>query len=78
LSGVVDQISQIPDVISIMKTSGDFDLQIYAMVQNLEQFLSIKNQIGQIEGISKMELEINQFGERMARWPSPRQYISTF
>jgi Lrp/AsnC family leucine-responsive transcriptional regulator len=78
LPGIIDQVSQIPDVISVMKTSGDFDLQIYAMVQNLEQFLSIKKDISQIEGVSKMELEINQFSERMTKWPSPRQYISTF
>jgi DNA-binding Lrp family transcriptional regulator len=78
LSGIIEQISEIPDVISIMKTSGDFDLQVYAMVQDLEQFLSIKKQIGHIGGVSKMELEINQFSERMTKWPSPRQYISTF
>ncbi len=78
LSGIIEQISQIPDVISIMKTSGDFDLQIYAMVQNLEQFLLIKKEIGHIDGVSKMELEIDQFSETMAKWPSPRQYISTF
>jgi len=78
LSGIIEQIGQIPDVISIMKTSGDFDLQIYAMVQNLEQFLSIKSQIAHIGGVSKMELEIDQFSERMTKWPSPRQYISTF
>jgi Lrp/AsnC family transcriptional regulator, leucine-responsive regulatory protein len=78
LSGIIEQVSEIPDIISIMKTSGDFDLQIYAMVQNLEQFLSIKKQIGHIGGISKMELEIDQFSERMTKWPSPRQYISTF
>jgi DNA-binding Lrp family transcriptional regulator len=78
LSGIIDQISLIPDVISIMKTSGDFDLQIYAMIQNLEQFLSIKNQIGHIAGISEMELQIDQFSERLIKWPSPRQYISTF
>jgi DNA-binding Lrp family transcriptional regulator len=77
LSGVISQISEIPDIISIMKTSGDFDLQIYAMIQNLEQFLDIKKRIGAIEGISDMEIEINPM-ERFISWPSPRQYSSTF
>jgi Lrp/AsnC family leucine-responsive transcriptional regulator len=75
---IVDKIGKIPNVISVMKTSGDYDLQIYAMIQDIGQLLYIQEQIGNIPGISKIEPEILKFGEEWKKWPSPRQYISTF
>jgi Lrp/AsnC family transcriptional regulator, leucine-responsive regulatory protein len=75
---IIDKVSKIPNVISIMKTSGDFDLQIYAFVQDIGQLLYIQEQIGQIPGIANIDLEILKLREEMKKWPSPRQYISTF
>ena len=75
---IVDKVSRIPNIISIMKTSGDYDLQIYAMVQDIGQLLCIQEQIGQIPGIRKIEAEILRINEQLDKWPSPRQYISTF
>ena len=75
---IVDELCKIPNIISIMKTSGDFDLQIYSMVQDIRQLLFIQEQIGKIKGIAKIELEILKFGEEWTKWPSPRQHISTF
>jgi DNA-binding Lrp family transcriptional regulator len=75
---IVDKISKIPNIISIMKTSGDYDLQIWAMVKDIGQLLNIQEQIGKIPGISKIETEILKIGEELKKWPSPRQHISTF
>jgi len=75
---IVEKVSRIPNIISIMKTSGDCDLQIYAMVQDLGQLLHIQEQIGKISGIRKIEQEISRINEEWKKWPSPRQYISTF
>jgi DNA-binding Lrp family transcriptional regulator len=75
---IIQQISKIPEVISIMKTTGDYDLQIYAIVQNIDQLLFIKEEISKIQGISKIDLELLRFGGMLTKWPSPRQYISTF
>jgi len=75
---VINKVSNIPDVISIMKTTGDYDMQIYAMVQDLDQLLNIQEEIGKIQGIKKIDLEILRFGEKWEKWPTPRQYISTF
>jgi DNA-binding Lrp family transcriptional regulator len=75
---IVEKVSRIPNIISIMKTSGDCDLQIYAMVQDIGQLLSIQEQIGKISGIRKIEQEISRINEEWKKWPSPRQYISTF
>ncbi len=74
---IIEEISRIPDVISIMKTTGNSDLQIYVMVKDLGQLLSVQKQLGKIQGITKMEVEIGAL-DRVGKWPSPRQYISTF
>ena len=75
---LIEKISKIPDVISIMKTTGDYDLQICAMVQDIDQLLFIQKEIGKISGITRIDMEVLGFEEGRAKWPSPRQYISTF
>ncbi len=75
---IVDNICKIPNVISVMKTAGDYDLQIYAFVQDINQLLDIEEQIGKIQGITKIDSEILRIYEGLKKWPSPRQYMSTF
>ena len=75
---IIEKISNIPDIISIMKTTGDYDLQIYLMVQDLDGLLSVQEEIGKIQGIKKVDVELLRFGEEWKKWPTPRQYISTF
>ncbi|MCW4046674.1 MAG: AsnC family transcriptional regulator [Candidatus Bathyarchaeota archaeon] len=75
---IIDKISEIRDIISIMKTTGDYDLQVYAMVQDLNRLLSIQEEIGKIQGITKADIELLRFDEKWTQWPTPRQYISTF
>jgi Lrp/AsnC family transcriptional regulator, leucine-responsive regulatory protein len=72
---IINRISEIPDVISIMKTSGNYDLQIYAMIRDIEHLLSIQDELGKINGITKMDPEILRIPNT---WPGPRQCISTF
>jgi DNA-binding Lrp family transcriptional regulator len=74
-SAIIDTISKIPDVISIMKTTGNYELQIYAVIKNIDQLLSIQDTLGKISGISKIDTEILSIPNK---WPSPRQCISTF
>ena len=78
VSLVIDKILEIPDVISIMKITGDYDLEIYAMARDIGQLLSIKEKIGNISGVTKIDLKISRIGEELSKWPTPRQYISTF
>jgi len=78
LPSIIQEISKIPDIISIMKTTGNYDLQIYAMIPDLDQMLFIKEELSKIDGIIKMDFEINRISEKMNKWPSPKQYISTF
>jgi DNA-binding Lrp family transcriptional regulator len=72
---IIEKISRIPDIISIMKTTGDYDLQIWAMVQDINQLLSIQEELGKIQGILRMDMEVVRV---LSIWPTPRQYISTF
>ena len=74
-ASIIDAICEVPDVISIMKTIGDYDLQIYAFIRDLEELLAIQEKLGRIKGLSKIDSEILQISNK---WPSPRQYISTF
>jgi len=72
---IIEKIISIPDVISIMKTSGDYDLQVYAMIMDIDHLLDIQEAISKIRGITKIDLEI---ARAINKWPTPRQYISTF
>lgn len=72
---IIEKISKIPDVISIMKTSGDYDLQIYMMIRDINHLLKIQEDIAKIQGITKMEFDISRSPNK---WPTPRQHISTF
>lgn len=75
---LIEKIKNIPDIISIMKTTGDYDLQIWAMVQDLNHLLSIQEEVGKITGITKIDVNLIRLGENWKKWPTPRQYISTF
>ncbi len=72
---IIKEISKIPDVISIMKTTGDYDLQIWVMIKSIGQLLSIQEELQNMTKITKIDLEIVGMREK---WPTPRQYISTF
>jgi len=74
-SPVVESLAKIPDVIIITKTSGDFDLQVTAMVRDLAQSFDIQDQIAKICGITKIEVSARKIPNK---WPTPRQYMSTF
>lgn len=72
---VIEKISQIPDIISIMKTTGDYDLQIYALIKDVDKLLLIQDELSRIPGLSRIDLDISGL---LNKWPTPRQYISTF
>jgi Lrp/AsnC family transcriptional regulator for asnA, asnC and gidA len=72
---IIDQISQIPDVISIMKNSGDYDLQVYAMIRDIDELIDIQENMCKIRGITKIDLEMTRCPNI---WPTPGQYMSTF
>jgi DNA-binding Lrp family transcriptional regulator len=72
---VVDSLTKIPDIIIITKTSGDYDLQLSAMIRDVPQSFALQDQIARICGITKIEASARKIPDR---WPTPQQYISTF
>jgi DNA-binding Lrp family transcriptional regulator len=72
---VVESLAKIPDVIIIAKTSGDYDLQLTAMIRDISQSFAIQDQIARISGITKIEASARKIPYR---WPTPQQNISTF
>jgi len=74
-SSTIEKISRIADVISIMKTSGDYDLQVYVMIRDIEQLLTLQDEFSKIAGIAKTDMDLIKV---LDTWPTPRQYISTF
>jgi Lrp/AsnC family transcriptional regulator, regulator for asnA, asnC and gidA len=74
-SAIVENIAEIPDVIIIIKTSGDYDLQITAMIRDIKQQFDIQEEIARIPSITKMETSARRPPDI---WPSPFQHISTF
>jgi Lrp/AsnC family transcriptional regulator for asnA, asnC and gidA len=72
---IIEKISKIPDVISIMKTLGDYDLQVYILIRDIDQLIKVHEEIGNIQGITKIDIETIKMP---SKWPSPRQYLSTF
>ncbi len=72
---IIENMSKIPDIISIMKTSGDYDLQVYAMIRDINQLLAIQDEFSKIQGIARIDMDILRI---LDTWPTPRQYISTF
>ena len=71
---IVESFSKIPDIIIITKTSGDYDLQVTAMIRDLEQSFAIQDQIAKVHGVTQIENSSRKIPDR---WPTPQQYIST-
>ncbi|XES76924.1 MAG: Lrp/AsnC family transcriptional regulator [Candidatus Bathyarchaeia archaeon] len=72
---VIDILTKIPDVIIIIKTSGDFDLHVTAMVRDTKQQFEIQEEIAKIPNIAKMETATRRVPPK---WPTSGQHISTF
>lgn len=72
---LVESLARIPDVITITKTSGDYDLQLSAMIRDVAQSFAIQDQIAGILGITKIEATARKIPDK---WPTAQQCISTF
>jgi DNA-binding Lrp family transcriptional regulator len=71
---VVEALAKIPDIIIITRTSGDFDLQLTAMIRDVAESFNIQDAISRVSGVTKIEASARKIPEQ---WPTPQQYIST-
>jgi len=58
LENIVEMISQIPDIVLIINTSGHFDLWVMALIKNIDQLFSIQDQLYKIPGITEIATKI--------------------
>jgi DNA-binding Lrp family transcriptional regulator len=72
---VVESLTKIPNIIIITRTSGDYDLQVTAMIRDISESFDIQDQIARICGITKIDVTARKIPDR---WPTPQQHISTF
>ncbi len=71
---IVESIAKIPNVVIITKTSGDFDLQVTAIVRNIEDLFIIQDKLANVGGVTQIEASVRRIPDT---WPTPQQYIST-
>lgn len=72
---ILDGLFKIPDVIIILKTSGDYDLHVTAIAKDAEQQFRIQEEISKIPNIARLETAARRIP---SEWPTPSQHISTF
>ena len=72
---ILENLSKIPDVIIILKTSGDYDLHVTAMARDTEQQFRIQEEIAKIPNIARLETAARRIPNE---WPTRTQHISTF
>jgi DNA-binding Lrp family transcriptional regulator len=75
LSAIVEELAKIPDVVVIIKASGDYDIYAITLIRDIKQLLAIHDEVAAIPGITRIETDI---GRTINMWPTPCQYISTF
>ena len=63
------------NVTYIVKISGDYDLQVVALIKGIEEIYSINEEIVKIPNVGKIEAALRKIPPI---WPCLRQYISTF
>jgi Lrp/AsnC family transcriptional regulator for asnA, asnC and gidA len=71
----VENLSKIPNVTYIVKISGDYHLQVVALIKEIDEIYAINEESMKIPNIGKIEADIRKIPPR---WPGPRQYITTF
>lgn len=71
---IIESFIKIPDIITITKTSGDYDIQLTAMIKDIDQLFRIQDEISRIPSVTKFEVSMRKIPEK---WPTPLQYIST-
>ena len=75
MSSAAETISRIPGVTYVAKTSGDFDLNIAAMVKDCNDIVTIIEKLEMIPNVRKIDANLRDIP---SKWPGPSQYISTF
>ena len=72
---IVEKLSKISGVTYLVKISGTFDLTLVALVKDCKDIIEINEEIAKIPNVKRVDASLRILP---SRWPSPRQYLSTF
>lgn len=75
ISDIVETLAKLPDIEKIIKTSGSFDVCIFVLIRNIEQFIAIQDEIAAISGIRKIHAVVQKITYPL---PVPGSNMSTF
>jgi Lrp/AsnC family transcriptional regulator for asnA, asnC and gidA len=75
LSDIIETLAKIPDLEKIIKTSGSYDVCLFALIRNIEQFIAIQDEIAAISGIRKIHTVVQKITYPL---PVPGSNMSTF
>lgn len=75
INEIVDELSKTSGITYLVKISGNYDLEVVALVKDCKNMIDIDNRIAKIPNIKRTESRLRQIP---AAWPGQRQYISTF
>jgi Lrp/AsnC family transcriptional regulator, regulator for asnA, asnC and gidA len=76
IGSTVDLLSKVQNVSWIAKLSGgDYELLVCMLVREIGEIFIVAEQIRRISNIEKIESYLRKISPR---WPTPKQYISTF
>jgi len=71
----IKELCKIPDIIHIIKTSGEYDLQALATIRSMEDYLKIQDEVSKLPNIKISDTEI---APMQHIWPLFKTHISTF
>jgi DNA-binding Lrp family transcriptional regulator len=71
----IEELSKLPDINFIHKISGKFDCLVSLMIKDIDQFMSVQEQILKMQTLTNMEVSVSKL---FTVWPTPREFISTF
>jgi DNA-binding Lrp family transcriptional regulator len=72
---IVDTLTNFPDVIKIIKISGNFDLRLCTLIKSLDHLFTLQNRIMNRPGVTKIKIIMHKIPPV---WPVQRENISTF
>jgi Lrp/AsnC family transcriptional regulator for asnA, asnC and gidA len=76
LNQTIDALSKIDNISFIVKISGgDYDLFMCLLIRDFDEIFDVSNKIRQISNVEKFESYLRKIP---LRWPTPKQFITSF
>jgi DNA-binding Lrp family transcriptional regulator len=71
---ILNDLSEIPDITQIQRTSGQYDYRMIVMLRDLEHLLDIQSRVRKVAGVAAM---VSNIMPLFSPWPTFREFLST-